>query len=172
MEFAGTTDTNGGIACTYIPHASLKSFNLIDFVNYVDDESKEMYVLQCSQSFEESFVDNTDPFTQEISDWTETFTCGGSDAASSLQVQTIEKKTDEQDGALLGFQYTRKMSGCLDTWEHTVEKDVYSAVLESRGFSQEYVTKIQPIAFVRSAVGTATGNQETCASSKSRPDLT
>ena len=50
--------------------------------------------------------------------------------------------------------------------------DVYSAMLESRGFSLEYVTKIQPIAFVRSAVGTATGNQETCASSKSRPDLT
>ena len=87
---------------------------------------------------------------------------------SSLQVQTIEKDSAERDGPLLGFQYTRKMSGCLDTWEYTVEKEVTSAVLETRGFSQEYITKIQPTAFVRSAAGTETGNQETCSASKFR----
>ena len=37
------------MTCTYIPHVSLKSFNMIDFVNYVDDDKKDMYVLQCSQ---------------------------------------------------------------------------------------------------------------------------
>ena len=37
------------MTCTFIPHVSLKSFNLIDFVNYVDDDKKDMYVLQCAQ---------------------------------------------------------------------------------------------------------------------------
>ena len=72
------------MTCTYIPHVSLKSFNLIDFVNYVDDDKKDMYVLQCSQGmtmiwinmtvklssdFDLSFVPDTDPFTHHISDW-------------------------------------------------------------------------------------------------------
>ena len=140
VEFDGSTGNNGGITCTYIPHVALKSFNLIDFVNFVDDESKEMYVLQCSQSFEETFVDNSDPFT------------------------SVEK-TAQLDGPLLGFQYMRKMV-CGDTWEYEVEKEVTSAMLEARGITPDYITKIQPIAFVRSAVGTATGNSETCPSSK------
>ena len=165
VEFDGSTGNNGGIACTYIPHAALKTLNLIDFVNFVDDQSKEMYVLQCAQAFEETFVDNTDPFTQHLADWQETFTCGGSDAVASLQFKTIDEKSAQMDGPLLGFQFSRKMT-CLDSWEYQVEKQVTLASLEARGISAEYINKIQPIAFVRSAAGTETGNGETCPDSE------
>ena len=47
-----------GMTCTFIPHVSLKSFNLIDFVNYVDDDKKDMYVLQCAQGLYSDYVLN------------------------------------------------------------------------------------------------------------------
>ena len=165
VEFDGSSGNNGGISCTYIPHVGLKAFNLIDFVNFVDSQSKEMYVLQCSQAFEETYVDNTDPFTHSLGDWTETFTCGGTDAVTSLQVENIKEKSSQIDSALLGFQFMRKMPGCLDSWEYQVEKQVTSSELEARGFTQDYINKIKPIAWVRSAPATATANSETCAPS-------
>ena len=162
VEFSGATGNNGGISCTYIPHVGLKAFNLIDFVNFVDSQSKEMYVLQCSPAFEETYVDNTDPFTHSLGDWQETFTCGGADALASLQVENFKEKSSQLDGALLGFQFLRKMPGCLDSWEYQVEKQVTSSDLAARGFTQDYIDKIKPIAWVRSAPATATANSETC----------
>ena len=79
---------DSALVCTYLPHVSLKSFELIDFVNYTKEEGKDMYLLQCSQGnvyrrvfhsfsstfshisdFERSFVENSDPFTQDLSNW-------------------------------------------------------------------------------------------------------
>ena len=76
------------LVCTYLPHVALKSFELVDFVNFTKKEGKDMYLLQCSQGinsskfflckhclffyisdFERSFVDNSDPFSQDISNW-------------------------------------------------------------------------------------------------------
>ena len=75
------------LVCTYLPHVALKSFELVDFVNFTKKEGKDMYLLQCSQGnssqislrkhclffyipdFERSFVDNSDPFTQDVSNW-------------------------------------------------------------------------------------------------------
>ena len=79
VEFAGTD-----IKCSYLPHVSLKQFNLMDFVIYTGSKDSYMYVLQCAQGrgfntlilsisfsegFEKSFVDNTDPFTHYTGDW-------------------------------------------------------------------------------------------------------
>lgn len=40
---------DANLVCTYLPHVSLKSFELIDFVNFTKEEGKDMYLLQCSQ---------------------------------------------------------------------------------------------------------------------------
>lgn len=37
------------LVCTYLPHVALKSFELVDFVNFTKKEGKDMYLLQCSQ---------------------------------------------------------------------------------------------------------------------------
>ena len=37
------------LVCTYLPHVSLKGFELVDFVNYTNEDGKDMYLLQCSQ---------------------------------------------------------------------------------------------------------------------------
>ena len=41
--------TGGTKQCTYLPHASLKQFEFVDFVNYDPDPKKLMFVLQCLQ---------------------------------------------------------------------------------------------------------------------------
>ena len=84
--FIEKTDT--GLQCTYLPHVSLKRFELVDFVNFTPDD-KDMYLLQCSQGedmvegggkFEQishctfldmavSYVDHPDPFTHDIDDY-------------------------------------------------------------------------------------------------------
>ena len=83
-------------------------------------------------------------------------------------MENFKEKSQEIDGALLGFQYMRKLTGCLDTWEYQVEKQITSTELEARGFTQDYINNIKPIAWVRSAPATATANQETCAPSSKK----
>jgi hypothetical protein len=68
IEFGPQFGTTG-ILCSYLPHASLKQFNMMDFVIYTGSKDSDMYVLQCAQGFEKSFVDNTDPFTHHVGDW-------------------------------------------------------------------------------------------------------
>ena len=65
VEFQGNV-----IKCRYIPHTSLKTQNMMDFITFTGNVDKEMYVLQCSQGLEKSLVDNTDWFTHHKGDWT------------------------------------------------------------------------------------------------------
>ena len=61
---------SNSIKCRYLPHASLKKYNMMDFITFTGNADKEMYVLQCSQGLEKSMVDNTDWFTHHKGDWT------------------------------------------------------------------------------------------------------
>ena len=75
---------SNSIKCRYLPHASLKKYNMMDFITFTGSADKDMYVLQCSQGREEifwdikricdlgmekTFVDNTDWFTHHKEDW-------------------------------------------------------------------------------------------------------
>ena len=105
---------------------ALKAFEFVDFVNYVPDVGKDMYILECSQDFEQSYVDHPDPFTHEIfSYWQESFECGGlSPGAGTLSMVSMDADAVKWVTALAGYQYVRKVE-CASSWTHSVSKQVF-----------------------------------------------
>ena len=126
------------ILCSYLPHASLKQFNMMDFVIYTGSKDSDMYVLQCAQGFEKSIVDNTDPFTHHVGDWkgnvkhtfinclifwnwfSEDFDCTDTPQLSITEETTSSSKYYSQ---MFGNQYQRKLE-CWSQYEYNVEKTV------------------------------------------------
>ena len=113
------------IQCTYLPHVALKTFEFVDFVNHTTEVGRDMYILECSQDFEQSYVDHPDPYTHEISSyWQESFECGGSSPGDgSLTMVSMDSDAVKWATTFAGYQYVRKVQ-CSSTWTHSISKQV------------------------------------------------
>ena len=86
--------------CTYVPHFSMKSLNLMDVL--VPAAGITTYVMECRGDVDTNILMNGDPFTQSTDGWTVSSSCPSNSKVGRADYRNTPSAFKSQEA---GFQY-------------------------------------------------------------------
>ena len=104
---------------------------------------------------EQSLTPDSDPFTQTVGEWVETWSCGGT---GSTGLASPAAEAHQHDSSLLGWQYSRQLV-CDSDWSYQAERLLAGS---GHGLTPQYLAALRPIGVLRSVARAAVAAAETC----------